>query len=1406
MFEALGTTLPVRTWFERRFRAPTPAQAAGWPAIASGSDVLIAAPTGSGKTLTAFLLVIDRLVRRALEGALEDRIEAIYVSPLRALSHDIQRNLEAPLAEIREVARELGLELPPLRAAVRTGDTSPAERQGMLRRAPHILVTTPESLYVMLTAERSRKLLASARTVIVDEIHALARDKRGSHLALSLARLDALCSTPPVRIGLSATQRPMDEIARFLVGRAERSCRVIDLGHQRDLDLAVDVPPSEELAAVASKEQWDDLIEVLAGYTAAHRTTLIFTNTRRLAERLAHRLGERIGAEHVAAHHGSLSRERRLRVEGRLKAGQLRALVATASLELGIDIGEIELVCQIGSPRSIATALQRIGRSGHALGLRPKGRLFPTSRDELCECAALVRAVRAGRLDRIGLPEAPLDILAQQVVAACSAEEWSEDGLYQLARSTWPYRELARADFDAVLAMLAQGFETPKGRRAAYLHRDQLNGRVRGRRGARIAALMSGGAIPEVGDYKVVLDPDDTTVGTVNEDWAIESMAGDVFLLGTHSWRIRRVESGIVRVTDAQGAPPTIPFWLGEAPARTAELSRELSDLRAEVALRLEEGLDAASAWLESECALDANGARQIARYVEAQKTAVGFVPTCRELLAERFFDEAGGMQLVIHSPNGGRVNRGLGLALRKRFCASFNQELQAAATDDAIVLSLGNPQTFDLEQLPRFLNSRSVAEVLEQALLGSPMFTARWRWNATRSLAVLRARGKGRVPFPIQRMQADDLLAAAFPEQAACQENVTYPIDIPDHPLVAQTMRDCMTEAADVRGVERLLSEVESGSARFRCLDTIEPSPFAHEILNARPYAFLDDAPLEERRTRAVALRHSLPADARDLAKLDPAAIAQVREEAAPEVRDADELHELLCDLVVARESELAGAGPQLEALFAAGRAVRVATPDVPRVLASESAAEARALFPDCALEPEPVLPPALAARRAEPEAALDLAVRGHLALLGPVEAAALATRIGVGSSAVESSLARLEGRGVAVRGRFEDGAAGEQFCERSLLARIHRYTLARLRREIEPVSARVFLRFQLEWQHLAPGAKLAGEGGLLRAIETLSGFEAAAAAWEAELLPARVEGYKPALLDALCLSGAVAWGRVVPADAERGAQPSRLTPIGVFPRAELEELLQAAAGRAAAAALRGPAERVLELLRARGALFAGELAAATRLLPVELEEGLRELVAHGLVSCDGFAPLRRLLGGSSRRDSRRRTGRARVLPGGLPVPEGRWTLLAAAGEAPDADERAEALAWRLLRRYGVVFRDLVAREWLPEGWRAVHAALRRLEARGLVRGGRFVTGFTGEQFALPDAIPSLRRARSRPETGEVVRVSAADPLNLVGVISPGARVPAGHTRWILYRDGWPIAAEDRSGRTELETRQEAG
>jgi ATP-dependent Lhr-like helicase len=1393
---------PVAAWFARRFEGPTEPQRLAWPEIARGEDTLVSAPTGSGKTLAAFLLVIDRLVRRALAGTLEDRLEAVYVSPLRALSHDIHRNLEVPLAEIREQARSMGLELPEIRAAVRTGDTSPRDRQAMLRRPPHILVTTPESLFLLLTAERSRSLLEPVRTLIVDEIHALARDKRGSHLALSLARLDALAEQRPTRIGLSATQRPIDLLAGFLIGAgSEERCRIIDLGHQRDLDLAIELPPTEDLAAVAPSEQWDDLLDAVAERMRTHRTTLIFVNTRRLAERLAHRLAERVGSENVAAHHGSLSRDRRLAVEARLKQGELRALVATASLELGIDIGSVDLVCQIGSPRSIATLLQRIGRSGHSLGLRPKGRLYPTSRDELVECAALMRAVAAGRLDRIHPPRAPLDILAQQIVAACAAEDWDEEALFALMRRAAPFAELAREDFDAVLDMLAHGFETPRGRRATYLHRDRIRGRLRARRGARLAAIRSGGAIPDMGDYRVVLDPGDTFVGTVNEDWAVESMPGDIFLLGSHTWQIRRIESAQVRVTDARGAAPTIPFWLGEAPARTDELSREVSELRAEVALRLPaDGAEATARWLEGECKLDAEGARQLARYVEVELESVGMVPTCEDLLVERFFDEAGGMQLVVHSPWGARVNRGFGLALRKRFCRSFNQELQAAATDDAIVLSLGNPQTFPLESFPRFLSSKTVEDVLTQALLASPMFAARWRWNATRALSVLRTRGRGPVPFPLQRMQSDDLLAAVFPEQAACQENLSGAIEIPDHPLVRQTLCDSLHEACDLDGLERLLVRIESGDVRVHVRDTAAASPFAHEILNAKPYAFLDDAPLEERRTRAVSLRHVLPESAQDLGRLEPAAIARVREEAQPPVRDPDELYELLVDLVALRPEDLPEVRDFLKGLVGAGRATLARLPDGSRfAVAAERLPVLEILLPDAALEPRLELPDSFVCEKLEREGAIDLAVRGHLEILGPTTAAQLAERIGLGEAEVAAALVRLEARGVALRGRFDLDLAGEQFCDRSLLARIHRYTIADLRRAIEPVSAQALYRFLLRWQHLDPETRLAGEGGARHAIEQLAGFEAAAGAWESELLAARVEGYRPELLDRLCLGGEVAWGRLTPGSLEPRARPSRSTPIALFPREQLDELVHAA--RAAGGDVRplsGPAARVLELLRERGALFAREIEARAGLLPVQTEEGLRELVARGLVSCDGFAPLRRLLAGRSS-GARRRPARGRVTPKGVPWPEGRWGLLEPLGEPLDPDTRAECDAERLLRRYGVVFRDLVAREWLPDGWRRVHRALRRLEARGSVRGGRFVSGFIGEQFALPDAVPLLRAERTREPDSREVRVSAADPLNLIGVLTPGPRLPAGHTRSLLLQNGLPVAVVERGRRRDL-------
>ena len=1403
---------PVAAWFARRFPSPTESQRRGWPAIASGRDTLIAAPPGSGKTLAAFLVLIDRLVRRALAGDLADGVDALYVSPLRALSNDIHRNLEVPLAEIREEARRLGLELPEIRAAVRTGDTSPSQRQAMIRKPPHILVTTPESLFLLVTADRSRATLRTARTVIVDEIHALARDKRGSHLALTLERLEMLCDARPVRIGLSATQRPIEGIADFLGGE-RRAVGIVDLGHQRDLDLGIELPEDQELQAVASKEQWDELLDQIAERVEAHRTTLVFVNTRRLAERVTHRLQERLGDAAVAAHHGSLSKERRLRVEDRLRDGELRAIVATASLELGIDIGTVELVCQIGSPRSIATFLQRVGRSGHSLGLRPTGRLFPTTRDELLECAALLRAVKAGRLDRIFPPREPLDILAQQLVAACGVEEWSEDELFELVRRAAPFRELSRDRFDAVLELLAHGYETARGRRAAYLHRDRLLGRVRGRRSARITALTSGGAIPDVATYRVLLDPDDTFIGTVDEDWAIESMPGDVFLLGTHTWKIRRVESDVVRVTDAQGSPPTIPFWQGEAPARTGELSREVSDLRRDLELRLREGLEAAARWLCAECELGPDGAHQLARYVQLQSESAGVVPTCEDLLAERFFDDSGGMQLVVHSPYGGRINRGFGLALRKRFCQGFNQELQAAATDDAIVLSLGMPQTFPLETLSGFLKPETVGDLLEQALLASPMFTARWRWNANRSLAVPRMRAGRKVPYPIQRMQADDLLTAAFPEQVACQENLTYPIEIPNHPLVAQTLYDCHHEACDVEGLRELVARIGSGEVRLHVLDSVEPSPFSHEVLSAKPYAFLDDAPLEERRTRAVSLRHVLPESSRDLGRLEPEAIERVRREAAPVVRDADELYELLLDLVIVRERDLGEGVRFSDELRAAGRA---ATAGDALLFAAENLPRVQRLLPHAEIRPELELPEQLlrTGDDADPEAVLDAALRGHLAILGPVAERDLSLRLECEAGALRAPLARLESRGVILRGRFDPGVEAEQFCDRGLLARIHRYTLARLRKEIEPVSARDYLRFLLRWQHLHPESRLRGEGGMLRVIEQLAGFEAAVGAWEPGLLAARIEDYRPESLDALCLSGRVAWGRIstVGAALEPGTRPSRATPIGLFPRDDLDALLYGTAtgegpSRWSLEAdterrLCGPAEKILELLRARGALFSREIAPATRLLPVQVEEGLRELVARGIVSCDGFAPLRKLLLGSSHRRHRppRMPPRNRVVARAVQAPEGRWGVLCPLSDPPDPDELAERAAHRLLDRYGVVFRDGLAREHLASGWRQIHRALRRLEARGVVRGGRFVSGFVGEQFALPEAIPALRRERSRDLDGIEIRVSASDPVNLAGILTPGGRVAAGHTRELIFRDGLPLALLERGKRRELE------
>jgi len=1415
----------VATWFARRFPAgPSTPQEQGWPLIAQGTDTLIAAPTGSGKTLAGFLVAIDAAYRAAERGDdIEGAVRLVYVSPLKALAVDIHQNLERPLAEIAEVARELGLAVPPITVAVRTGDTTAGARTAMVKTPPTFLVTTPESLYLLVTAERSRAVLGSVDTVIIDEIHALARDKRGSHLAITLERLDHLqLGRRPQRVGLSATQRPIENTARLLSGAGDtRHTAIVDCGHTRQLQVRIELPESE-LSAVASTEQLGEVIDRIAGHVREHRTTLVFVNTRRMSERLAHLLGERLGPEQVAAHHGSLAKDRRLRVEDRLRAGDLRALVATASLELGIDIGPVELVCQVGSPRAIATFLQRVGRSNHSRGGTPEGILYPMTRDELVECAALLAAVRAGRLDATCPPVAPLDILAQQIVAeVAAAEEWTEEGLFELVRGAAPYAQLERTDFDAVVELVSEGITTGRGKRMAYVHRDGVHGVLRPRRGARLAALTSGGAIAEVGDYRVVADPDDTPVGTVNEDFAIESMVGDVFLLGTHSWRIRRVTQGEVRVTDAEGAHPTIPFWVGEAPSRTAELSEEVSALRHAVGTLLTDAagtvgepqsLDAARAHVEKACRLEHDAAEQLVQYLAAALGELGTLPTGDDIVFERFFDEAGGMQMVVHAPLGGRINRGLGLALRKRFCATFDFELQAAANDDSVVLSLGAQHSFPLDSAPLLLRSATAEAVLRQAVLASPMFAARWRWNLNRSLAVLRFRGGKKNPLPIQRMESDDLMAAVFPALAACQENAPGgPIVIPDHVLVRQTLLDCLHEAMDVDGLVATLGRIESGAVRVHFVESTEPSVLAHEILNGKPYTFLDDAPLEERRTRAVQLRRGLPVHAEALGRLDAAALERVRAEAAPDLRGPEELHDLLLSTVVWRPHQ------DYQAWFAAladsGRATRatIAAPGGDPAIELWCATERRrwveVAFPGAAFHPDGARDVPGDAAMPDADVVAAEAVRGHLDVTGPVTVPELAFRTALASTRVQVGLGRLENEGFAMRGRFDADTEDEQWCSRRLLARIHAYTQNRLRREIEPVTAQDLVRFLLQWQHVAPGTQRQGRAGVLAVIDQLQGFEIPAGAWEEAVLAARVEGYQHRWLEDLCHSGDLVWGRLSPrptdpeGTARRGsATPSRATPVTFAQREDLPWLLRAVRGDAVPPdPAHGPARDVLEALRARGAMFHSELRSATGRLPVEVEEGLWDLVARGIVTADGFQAVRSLLSARQawkrrqRHEQRLRSG-VRRSPAWREGGEGRWALLPTGGPEDDLDRDtlAEQVAGQLLTRWGVVFWDLMARENLALPWREVVWAMRRLEARGVVRGGHFVKGPAGEQYALPEAVEELRRIRRTSRTGQTVRLNGADPLNLVGIILPGARVTAVRTNSITYRDGLPVPDED--------------
>lgn len=1394
----------VAGWFSRSFPAPTPAQAAAWPLVRAGRSTLVAAPTGSGKTLTAFLAAIDALVQQGLtEGGLVDGTQVLYVSPLKALSNDIHINLEQPLAGIGAELQRLGLPQVDIRTAVRTGDTPQAERNAMRKRVPHILVTTPESLYVLLGSESGRQMLRDVRSVIVDEIHAIAGNKRGSHLALSLERLEALCERPLVRVGLSATQKPIDAVARFLVG-TERPCEIVDIGHGRARDLALEVPPVP-LEAVMSNDAWALVYDRLAALAGEHRTTLVFVNTRRMAERTTRHLAERLGGAVVAAHHGSLAREQRLTAEQKLKRGELRVLVATASLELGIDIGDVELVCQLGSPRSIAAFLQRVGRAGHQVAGVSKGRLFPSSRDDLIECAALLDAVRRDELDTLRIPPAPLDVLAQQIVAEVSSREWQEDALLALLRRAMPYAVLDDATYQALLRMLAEGYTTRHGARGAYLHRDLATRSLRGRRGGRLTALTSGGTIADNSDYAVLLEPQGLNIGTVNEDFAVESLAGDVFQLGNTSYRILKIEAGRVRVEDAQGMPPSIPFWLGEAPGRSDELSFAVARLRGEIDQRLAsaesqatERLQPVIDWLANTPGIPREAAQQIVEYLARARAALGALPTQRRLVMERFFDESGGTQLVIHSPYGSRINRAWGLALRKRFCRTFNFELQAAATEDAIILSLSTSHSFALDEVWRYLHSASAEQVLIQALLDAPLFGVRWRWIATTALALPRMAGGRKVAPQLQRMKSEDLLATVFPDQVACLENIVGEREIPDHPLVRQTLDDCLHEAMDSEGWLALLRRMESGEVELLTRDLPAPSPLAMEILGARPYAFLDDAPLEERRTQAVlARRWSDPESTDDLGALDPEAIAAVGAEVWPEARNSDELHEALTALGCIAEAE-AAAQPHwlqwLAELARAGRATRLqVAQDRALWTPLERLAWLRSIYPQAACEPRLPLPAGYDQLLDEEEALVEL-IRARLSGFAPLPVPLIARPLALPASAVALALTRLEAQGYVLRGRFSPGASEDEWCERHLLARIHRYTVKRLRREIEPVELADCMRFLADWQHLSAGTRMQGREALGTLVGQLEGFQAAATAWESDLLPARLKDYGSTWLDELCRSGRIVWTRLSGRLKASGG-PVRGTPIVLLPRRQLGAW-HALASDAPAPELSSRAQRVFDCLQTHGALFFDELQHDAHLLRSELEDALGELVAVGLVNADSFAGLRALLTPASKRSRTARRTRGGAFIGGM-ADAGRWALVRKTAEAEETTGRssfsAEALehiARVLLRRYGVVFWRLLAREadWLPP-WRELLRVYHRLEARGEIRGGRFVAGVAGEQFALPEALALLREVRKRPLTGELLAVSAVDPLNQLGTLLPGSKVPALPGNRILYRDGVPLA-----------------
>ena len=1364
--DSLSVLRPTtRAWFERAFAAPTPAQERAWPAIASGHNVLVQAPTGSGKTLAAFLVGIDRL-----DAAPGDGMRLLYVSPLKALNYDVERNLRAPLAGMRS-----GLSV-----GVRTGDTTQAERREMLRTPPDILITTPESLFLLLTSQ-GRELLRTVETVIVDEVHAVAGTKRGAHLALSLERLAALAERPFQRVGLSATQRPLAEIGRFVAGSG-REIELVDAGSRKELDLEVVIPVEDlrELGADRGLSQpvmpdgvemapgfepsarsiWPSIYPALLDLVRDHRSTIVFVNNRRLAERLAIRLNELAGEEIARAHHGSIAREQRVEIEEQLKAGRIPCLVATSSLELGIDMGAVDLVIQVESPKSVARGLQRVGRAGHELGATSKGRLFPKFRADLLECAVVARAMRLGEIEETRIPRNPLDVLAQQVVAICADVEVAVDDLHELVRGAYPFADLSREQLENVLDMLAGRY--PSDEFAELRPRivwDRTAGVVRGRSAARRLAVTNAGTIPDRGLFGVFQVDGGGRVGELDEEMVYEAREGQTFMLGASTWRIEEITRDRVLVSPAPGVPGAVPFWKGEGVGRPYELGARIGAAARELeALPDEQALER----LAGEYHLDAFARANLLTFLREQARSTGAVPSDRTIVVERFRDEIGDWRICILTPFGGRVHAPWALALGARLRDALGLEVQSLWSDDGIALHLP-----DVDAVPSLddlaIGPEEIEELVVQELGQSALFGARFRENAARALLIPRRRPGQRTPLWQQRLKAQSLLQVA-------RRYGSFPI-------VLETYRECLQDVFDLPALRGVLAGLRSRELDLVEADTASASPMAASLMfdYVATYMYEDDTPAAERRAQALALDRELlrellgQEELRDL--LDADAVAEVEASLRRAPRNADELHDLL-----RRVGDL-GADehdPGLaETLIRERRAIRVRLATGEVLVAVEDAG----LFRDAL----GVVPPGgLPAAFLEPvDDPLERLLRRYARSRGPFTTGEAAGRYGLDARDVDEALAALETRDLLVRGELRPGGVEREWCDPDVLRRIRRASLAVLRREVEPAEQAALARFLPAWHGIGRRATLR------EALVPLQGIALPVSLWESELLPSRVPGYQPTWLDALCASGELVW---VGAGLDRVACFFRDDAPVLGPPASSEPLSGASCD-AIRSALGRSAEFWTDLLLATGLEASDALAA------------LWELVWNGEVTNDAWAPLRsaRRYGVPKAERPARRFTRSRS--SGQTATAGRWSL--AARLFPEPPDR-RALAELLLERQGIVTRDGVRAEGIAGGYGAVYAELRRLETIGQCRRGYFVEGLGGAQFALPGAVERLRERRvgGSDDEPEALVLAAADPAQPYGAVLPwpkragarAARVAGAH---VVLLDGEAALFVERGGRS---------